>query len=103
MAVSSSSTTPSKDANNQTSAEVVTQKRNKDTKKRELRVSKQSEVKEIDLVESGSEDGEIVEVDDVDKETHGKDFTNGARWAGAGVGGSRGETNAQKILKVFEY
>jgi hypothetical protein len=42
------------------------------TKTREPSVSQRKEVKEIDLVESGSEDGEIVEVGEVDEGTQSK-------------------------------
>lgn len=69
MAVSSDVTT-----NSQASSESVSKKRNKNSSNttRKRPGSEKREIKEIDLVESGSEDGEIVEVDDVDREEQGR-------------------------------
>jgi hypothetical protein len=68
----SSSTTPNTGTTGQTSSGGVSEKRNEETKTKEL--PEKSKVTHIELVESGSEDGEIVEVDEVDSETQGKHF-----------------------------
>ena len=70
-----STATQSKDISDNTSTRDVSQTVNKETSSKTAQpsVSETNEVKEIDLVESGSEDGEIVEIDEVDKEIKGKD------------------------------
>ena len=54
----------------QTRTSAVAENKNRKTAKtREALVSEKKEIKEMDLVESGSEDGEIVEVDGIDEES----------------------------------
>ena len=68
MAVSSDVAT-----NSQASSESVLMERNEGSgkKRRKRSGSEKREVKEIELVESGSEDGEIVEMNQVDREPQG--------------------------------
>ncbi|CAB4013319.1 angiogenic factor with G patch and FHA domains 1 isoform X2, partial [Paramuricea clavata] len=67
------STTPNTDTTGQTSSGGGSEKRSEETKTKELPEKSKVKVTHIELVESGSEDGEIVEVDEVDSETQGDD------------------------------